>query len=970
MGVVGWQRHGLFSLNVNANTSATANTSNTTMQFHSTGAENITNAPEGLPRFKQLIDAKDTAATAKMTIRFLEPWASSEARVRAFATGAARVLLSEVVVASDIVPCAPLSLAEAGPVLAAPIAPAAGAADEFAGLRRLLALEALTLATSVAGVVGGGFLAAAQLELETLASDRVVSKVKKAVGKAVEAALLSTPELRGGVKVEALKKRRAAGASSGADAVASAARFVAVLRLNKDALHAKGLTVATVDGAVRRVLAGDATVVAADPLHAAWVLMFRPLDVPGRVGMPAAVWDGLADRDRATIERAVTEAMHDALIEALVVHGHPAITQAVARAEARHVVNARTGALEVAATWVVDTEGSDLRSVALLPGVDIRNTVTNNVREVNRVLGIEATADILHQQLHAVICTSGPYVDPRHMRMMALVMCRGGVFMPLNRHKLKKMGVAGLLQMASYEQAKEVFEHGALFGEKDPLVGPIEKMIVGQPFNVGTGAFDVRAVAIHLPEPEAFVAPLGMEGGGTAKTDVAAALVERAAKRAAKRTIDMVAVGDAGDAGDATDDNDAEDAGVAPLRYRHIEALLPASIDVSEPKRPAKHEHGGKKVDDGAGDDGEGVAPLKPRTARAALVYEPANPAPAAPVPSELAAAVASVAALASQVRDAAKYSTLLELEARLGHLTAAGRFAPGVPAAAFRRIEVALEAYKGWTDAPPLVVVDGTAGAATVWQQCTHDVYDLEDGTEARTISAWNLAHEGVIAKTHVCKTELARVDLAVVTVAGEALNGLAVRAALHVEEAIHTSRLPARVRPKWVGIKQRKVYQKGAWTFTLTRVWGGATNVEAEAAQVTSLRHLSGGKANAKDVTVYEVEVELTAPGEILEHRSATDASIAHALLARMHDFTGEGSALVPLAAADGAGGDADVDVDADAAASADSDGEDAEREGEGEGVAPLSNEDEEDDAEEGVAPLMSSDEEEAEEDETNFT
>ena len=39
--------------------------------FHSTGAGNITNAPEGLPRFKQLINAQDTAATAKMTIRFL-----------------------------------------------------------------------------------------------------------------------------------------------------------------------------------------------------------------------------------------------------------------------------------------------------------------------------------------------------------------------------------------------------------------------------------------------------------------------------------------------------------------------------------------------------------------------------------------------------------------------------------------------------------------------------------------------------------------------------------------------------------------------------------------------------------------------------------------------------------------------------------------------------------------------------------
>lgn len=901
-----------------------------------------------------------------MTIRFLEPWASEEARVRAFAMGTARVLLSDVVLASDIVLRPPLPFADAPALLAQPDTAAGGGvtdmavngdASTFAGVRRLLALESIALATAAAGV-GTGFVMAERLELEALATDRVVSKVKKAVGKAVDAALLATADARVGatLKLDALKKRRTMGAASGADPVRTASRFLACVRLNKDALYAKRLDIGTVEAAVRRVVAHEASVTSSEAMHAAWVLCVRPLDVPTHAGMTAAVWEALHDGDRAVVEKAVTEAMHDALIESLVVHGHSAITQAAVRKEKRYVVHPVTGALEAKTTWVVDTEGSDLRAVALLPGVDIRATVTNNVREINRVLGIEATVDMLQQQLHAVICTSGPFVDPRHMRMMALVMCRGGVFLPLNRHKLKKMGVAGLLQMASYEQTKEVFENGALFAESDPLAGPIEKMVVGQPFNVGTGSFDVRAVAEHQPAPETFVAPMRARKE-VHKTDVAAALIVQAGARERRRAWRREdAAAHEHDAGHESHTMQV------PAMPRVARPLLPASIDVSSllDAAHAAYATPAPEPHDEPHDEEWNVAPLPAKRRRvdpdatdedstvddAAVsdstscdeadvastrqhstecrsphpsAYEPSNPSYDTPVPPALALAVTHVAGMAAHVRSAAKFSTPLELEARLGHVTLDGQFAPGVPAAMFRRIEAALESFKGWSEAPPLIAAPKPT---SVWQQCTHDVYDLEDGTEVRTISSWHLAHEGFIAKTHVSKNEIAQADFAVSAPShksgasagasasagadagasagagtdADMLTGVAVRVSLYSEEAVHTSRLPTRVRPKWVGIKQRKVYRKGPWAFTLTRLWGGSNNVEAEAQQMASLRALSGD-TKQRDLTIYEVEVELASPFDVLEQRGTSDASIAHALLARIHDFTGDASSFLPL-------------------------------------------------------------------------
>jgi hypothetical protein len=64
-----------------------------------------------------------------------------------------------------------------------------------------------------------------------------------------------------------------------------------------------------------------------------------------------------------------------------------------------------------------------------------------------------------------------------------------------------------LLQRASFEQSLEVFQEGAVFGRSDSLSGATERIMVGQPANVGTGMVHIIADTKTEPRPH-FLAPL------------------------------------------------------------------------------------------------------------------------------------------------------------------------------------------------------------------------------------------------------------------------------------------------------------------------------------------------------------------------------------------------------------------------------------------------------------------------------
>ncbi|HIC99669.1 MAG TPA: DNA-directed RNA polymerase subunit A'', partial [Pyrodictiaceae archaeon] len=72
--------------------------------------------------------------------------------------------------------------------------------------------------------------------------------------------------------------------------------------------------------------------------------------------------------------------------------------------------------------YVLVTEGSNLKEVLNVPGVDSTRTITNSIKEIEEVLGIEAARTALIREMKNVLDEQGLDVDIRHLILVADIM--------------------------------------------------------------------------------------------------------------------------------------------------------------------------------------------------------------------------------------------------------------------------------------------------------------------------------------------------------------------------------------------------------------------------------------------------------------------------------------------------------------------------------------------------------------------
>jgi DNA-directed RNA polymerase subunit A" len=140
--------------------------------------------------------------------------------------------------------------------------------------------------------------------------------------------------------------------------------------------------------------------------------------------------------------------------------------------------------------WVIYTEGSNLREVLKIAGVDQNRTMTNSILEVADVLGIEAARNSIIREAHNTLSEQGLSVDIRHIMLVADLMTNDGYVKAIGRH-----GISGrkssVLARAAFEITAAHLLHAAMVGEVDHLDGVAENIIVGQPVTLGTGAVNL-----------------------------------------------------------------------------------------------------------------------------------------------------------------------------------------------------------------------------------------------------------------------------------------------------------------------------------------------------------------------------------------------------------------------------------------------------------------------------------------------
>lgn len=151
----------------------------------------------------------------------------------------------------------------------------------------------------------------------------------------------------------------------------------------------------------------------------------------------------------------------------------------------RRAVLSKTGG-----SWKIVTEGSNLKEVLKVEGVDAENVKTNSILEVADVLGIEAARNSIIQEAMGTLGEAGLDVDIRHIMLVADLMTNDGYVKAIGRH-----GVSGkkssVLARAAFEITAAHLLHAAMVGEEDNLEGVTENIIVGQPVTLGTGAVNL-----------------------------------------------------------------------------------------------------------------------------------------------------------------------------------------------------------------------------------------------------------------------------------------------------------------------------------------------------------------------------------------------------------------------------------------------------------------------------------------------
>ncbi len=136
--------------------------------------------------------------------------------------------------------------------------------------------------------------------------------------------------------------------------------------------------------------------------------------------------------------------------------------------------------------FVIYTEGSNIREIHKLKGVEQDEIYSNNIQEIYEFMGVEAARNAIIREAKQVLDEQNLGVDIRHLMLVADMMTMTGEISAIGRH-----GISGsktsVIAKAAFEETTKHLLNASLKGEEDYLTGVAESIIVGKPPPVGTG---------------------------------------------------------------------------------------------------------------------------------------------------------------------------------------------------------------------------------------------------------------------------------------------------------------------------------------------------------------------------------------------------------------------------------------------------------------------------------------------------
>ncbi|MCM2325155.1 MAG: DNA-directed RNA polymerase subunit A'' [Candidatus Woesearchaeota archaeon] len=142
--------------------------------------------------------------------------------------------------------------------------------------------------------------------------------------------------------------------------------------------------------------------------------------------------------------------------------------------------------------YVIMTAGSNLKEVFKLDYVDTVRTTTNDIHEIQAVLGIEASRQAVINEVNKVIEEQGLNIDIRHIMLIADIMSFSGKVRGITRYGVVS-DKSSVLARASFETPIKHIMEAAFVGEIDKLTSVVENVMINQVIPVGTGLPELRS---------------------------------------------------------------------------------------------------------------------------------------------------------------------------------------------------------------------------------------------------------------------------------------------------------------------------------------------------------------------------------------------------------------------------------------------------------------------------------------------
>ena len=143
-------------------------------------------------------------------------------------------------------------------------------------------------------------------------------------------------------------------------------------------------------------------------------------------------------------------------------------------------------------TWVLDTTGSNLLETLGLEFIDYRRTVSNDIKEIFDVLGLEAARQSIFNELTEVFEFSDIYINYHHISLLCDRMTCNKNMVAIFRFKSGLLnGDTGPISKSTFEVHTEVLLNASRHGEFDNMRGVSANVMCGQYGNFGTSCFNI-----------------------------------------------------------------------------------------------------------------------------------------------------------------------------------------------------------------------------------------------------------------------------------------------------------------------------------------------------------------------------------------------------------------------------------------------------------------------------------------------